>query len=373
MGNKRKSADVICSLLRSMDEMVVHYHPTVTRTSTTVDGLIQGTAAFPGGAGLWRGQMNNGAMPEWFPESPVMFVGHNFDSVRGDEISHAQGGEVGGQFWRRLLLILEAARINPDACFFTNALMGLKPGKATGAMPSIPGYKEQCERFLQRQVEIVQPSVVVAVGAQAIKYVGRLKATQVTLRHPGDWAFRNLAERDALIAAEGKRLSEAIAQAGIERIIYQTPPDADVKRRANEGERMERMNGKHARGVDDWGFRLGTRGSFLMEALESGGKGKEQIKIEFLQRFPGSTDKSTFGVFFSDLIRPFGSASVSRCIRIESDEHGHLRLEPERARQIKAAIAAGILKEINAIPGIPPKKDQSAIDSIVEKFGVPRA
>ena len=44
--------------------------------------------------------------------------------------------------------------------------------------------------------------------------------------------------------------------------------------------------------------------------------------MEFLEQFPDAAGKSTFTVFFTDLIRPFGCASVSRCMRIEHDERG---------------------------------------------------
>jgi hypothetical protein len=254
--------------------------------------------------------------------------------------------------------------------------MGLKPGKATGAMPSVPGYKTQCQAFLSRQVEIVKPSAVVALGAQAIQYVSRLRGTYVALRHPGDWVFGELSQRDALLAAEGKKLQESLRRAGA--VIKPTLPqrgliDGKAGNPVNVKERVKRMRETQDGRTDEWGFRVGTRNSFLMDALEKGGKGKEQIKIEFLQRFPDSAGKSTFAVFFTDLIRPFGCASVSRCIRIDSDHLGHLHLDPERARQIKAAIAAGILEEINSVEGSFPKRDQLAIDEIVEKYRVPRA
>jgi hypothetical protein len=80
---RRSSAGVIRELLRTMTDTVTSYHPEVGRTISTFEGLIQGTACFPGGAGLWRGRANGGPLPECFPGAPIMFVGHNFDSVRG--------------------------------------------------------------------------------------------------------------------------------------------------------------------------------------------------------------------------------------------------------------------------------------------------
>ena len=101
---------------------------------------------------------------------------------------------------------LDAAHLEPDACFFSNALMGLKPGKATGHMPSVPEYKKQCESFLKRQVEIVRPSAVVALGAQATRYVSKINGVHVQLLHPGDRCLSSLATRDERLVAEGSKL-----------------------------------------------------------------------------------------------------------------------------------------------------------------------
>src|SRR5271156_5181302 len=202
----RKSAEVLGELLREMAAIVTSYHPTVGHTSSTVEGLIQGTSFFPGGAGLWRGLKSGGVLPEFFPPAPLMFVGHNFDSQCNYEISLARGGEVEGQFWTRLLRILEVAGITPEACFFTNALMGLKPGKAEGSMPSVPGYREECREFLKRQIEIVRPCAVVALGSNAGRHMGRLNSRYVALKHPSNWDFRPLATRDDLLRAEGEKL-----------------------------------------------------------------------------------------------------------------------------------------------------------------------
>lgn len=165
----RRSTDVVGELLRAMKETVISYHPTVGCTGLKIEDLIPGTACFPGGTGLWRGKRNGGLLPEYFPDSTVMFVGHNFDSERGYAKSLKVGGEAEGGFWTRLLRMLDAAKLQPEACFFSNALMGIKPGKAEGDMPSVPGYKEECQRFLECQIGIVNPCAVVALGARAIR------------------------------------------------------------------------------------------------------------------------------------------------------------------------------------------------------------
>ena len=49
--------------------------------------------------------------------------------------------------------------------------MGLKAGSAVGDMPTVPGYEDECKQFLIRQIEIVKPSVIVALGQKAGKRV----------------------------------------------------------------------------------------------------------------------------------------------------------------------------------------------------------
>jgi hypothetical protein len=381
MTTPRRSKEVIHCLLQAMKQTVTSYHPTVTRTSTTIDGLIAGTACFPGGSGLWRGEANGGSLPKYFPTNPVMFVAHNFDSERGFNLSFARQGEAGGEFWKRLLCMITGAVLSPDECFFTNALMGLKPGKAEGEMPSVSGYKDQCQLFLKQQVEIVRPRTVIALGVKAAKYVSELDCHFGVSKHPKDWYFRELTTRDERLLAEGKAIGSCLPEREPPSVT-ETVVQAD-RRQQDEVQLRSTPLQKNTsvthiasqqgnNETDVWGFRYGSRNSFLMKAIEAGGKSKETIKSEFLHVYPDAVGKSTFGVFFSDVIRPFGSASVSRSIRIETDQKGHIKLDSDRAPVVKAAIAKGLLKELNRVEGNAyPKKDSSAIEQILRRYGVP--
>lgn len=111
----------------------------------------------------------------------------------------------------------------------------------------------------------------------------------------------------------------------------------------------------------------------MISAIESGEKSKDAIKAEFLQAWPESEGKSTFAVFFSDVVRPLGSASVSRDVQIETAANGLVRFESERAKLLKAAIARGLLSELSAIErNIYPKQDRAAIEQILKRFGIER-
>jgi hypothetical protein len=210
---KRKARTVVQHLLDEMAATVRDYHPEVGRTGTTVDELIQGTALFPGGCGLWRGSALGGPMPEYFPDSPIMLVAHNYDSIAGHERYQQRGGEVDSSFWRILIGYLDGAGIDPADAFFTNALMGCKPGSATGKMPSVPGYEDQCLSFLRRQLEIVRPRVVIALGRDARRRLCCVLPEAQGLAHPSSWEFRPLSTRAERISTQSLRLAELVRTA----------------------------------------------------------------------------------------------------------------------------------------------------------------
>jgi hypothetical protein len=207
----RKASQMIDQLLTSMQLLVRSYHPDVRKTGSTLSELISGTAFFPGGTGLWRGNQPFGRVPDLFPDAPVMFVGHNFDSIRGYNRSIVKGGEAHSFFWGILLAYLAHARIGPEQCFFTNALMGLKPGSAVGAMPAVPGYHDECHAFLNSQIEIVNPSLIATLGKKAFSRVSKLRpgVRLVRLLHPSARELRPLATRRKVVEREGSLLSRS--------------------------------------------------------------------------------------------------------------------------------------------------------------------
>ncbi len=165
---RRNPVNVVQDLLDEMYRLVTDYPDGLHMTGRTVADLIAGTACFPGGSGLWRGNGLGGPLPDNFPERPIMFVGHNFDSVAAYGRAVQQKGEVDSTFWRNLKEFLgNAGPLDPSDCFFSNALMGLKPDKPDGKMPPCKAYRHQCQQFLVSQVRIVRPRAVVTLGGEA--------------------------------------------------------------------------------------------------------------------------------------------------------------------------------------------------------------
>jgi hypothetical protein len=182
----RFSVDVIRQLLDEMDRLVVSYPEKVERTGRTLDELIAGTAFFPGGTGLWRERIPGGSLPLQFPEKPVIFVAHNFGNLASLQDAIRERGEAHSAFanlWTNLLdFIGHASPLAPAECFFTNALMGLKPEDRSGKMPSCEAYESQCLHFLSKQVQIVDPRAIVILGGDSATFWRRAKRLCPLLR-----------------------------------------------------------------------------------------------------------------------------------------------------------------------------------------------
>ncbi len=127
---------------------------------------IEGTAFFPGGAGLWN--VSRGSPLPPMPTGGIMVLGHDFHSEAAFARSLAAGTEVKlSPTWPSLLRFLDEVGIKPEQCFFTNAYMGLRRGsRVTGRFPgaSDKPFVERCRRFLLCQLSVQRPRVVLALG-----------------------------------------------------------------------------------------------------------------------------------------------------------------------------------------------------------------
>jgi uracil-DNA glycosylase len=129
-----------------------------------------------------------------------MFVGQDFGTVgyADQVIVSGKGESTSNPTWRTLLSLLDASDIDPTSCFFTNALLGLRPG--TGMTGNAPGWRDPkllaaSRTSLLRQIQLVQPSAIFALGLPAARFLGALAPslaswgtarswTQLDARHP---------------------------------------------------------------------------------------------------------------------------------------------------------------------------------------------
>lgn len=140
-----------------------------------------------------------------------MLVAHNYDSITAFERSVARKGEVTTPLRRdRLIPYLRFAEIDPAEVFFTNALMGCKPGSAVGPMPRVPGYEDECGRFLREQIAIVRPRALIALGGDAFKCLRRVAPQATGVMHPGAREFSRLSTRDERLREQATSLRKAL-------------------------------------------------------------------------------------------------------------------------------------------------------------------
>jgi len=113
------------------------------------------------------------------PRARVLFVGEapgRYGAGRSGVPFH--GDESG----RRFESLLAVAGLTRDDVFVTNAVL-CNPLDASGRNRR-PNTSEvaRCGAFLRRQIEVVGPEVVVALGVVALEALGRIEAHGVTLR-----------------------------------------------------------------------------------------------------------------------------------------------------------------------------------------------
>jgi len=160
-------------------------HQTITnypQDVVPVNGRIKGTAFFPGGDGLWKEHQQNDELTI----GGIMIVGHNFDNVTGFQKSLQQGTEpINCPTWRNIVALLTAAKVPLEDCFFTNVYVGLMQSASNvGVFPGSKSaeFKQQCLEFLQYQISIQQPRVVLTLGGFVPALISRL-STDLS-----DWA-----------------------------------------------------------------------------------------------------------------------------------------------------------------------------------------
>jgi len=139
---------------------------------------IRGTAFFAAGAGLVVGDPGDQLPP--FPYGGVMFVGNNPDA-EASYIKRLHSGVPHGdrarpmKTWKNLYLLLDGAGVDPTSCFFTNVFVGLVRGKNPLAGVSTPAgstYRKWCRDFLTRQITVMKPRAIVALGSAALDHFG---------------------------------------------------------------------------------------------------------------------------------------------------------------------------------------------------------
>ena len=109
----------------------------------------------------------------------VMFIGEAPGRQGGDRTRVPFSGDQSGHNFTRYIASINLTR---DEIFITNSVL-CNPRKESGAnrKPSV-GESVNCAAFLSRQIELVEPRVVVTLGAVALAALSRIEYHQFSLK-----------------------------------------------------------------------------------------------------------------------------------------------------------------------------------------------
>lgn len=138
---------------------------------------LPGLGFFPGGDGLWKAPGQQSRPP--MPIGGIMVLGNNFQ-CEANYPALLETGEENRQkdaTWRGLLNFLATVHIPPSKCFFTNAYPALVEGddpKRTVRGMSDPEFLKRCRAFFLRQLALVQPRIILALGTKVPTFLAPL-------------------------------------------------------------------------------------------------------------------------------------------------------------------------------------------------------
>jgi uracil-DNA glycosylase len=123
----------------------------------------------------------------------VMFIGEAPGRQGGDRTRVPFSGDASGRNFARYL---DSIKLTRDRIFITNAAL-CNPRTATGANRKPTNTEvHNCSGFLRRQIEIIDPRVVVTLGAVSLAALKSIEYHELTLREAAgkifDWGGRLL-------------------------------------------------------------------------------------------------------------------------------------------------------------------------------------
>jgi DNA polymerase len=127
------------------------------------------------------------------PAARVMFVGEAPGRQGGDRTRVPFSGDKSGQNFTRYIASINLPRSD---LFITNAVL-CNPRKESGANRRPTGAEiKNCSEFLRRQIELIDPRVVVTLGAVALAALSAVAYHELTLKESAgrvvEWGGRLL-------------------------------------------------------------------------------------------------------------------------------------------------------------------------------------
>jgi uracil-DNA glycosylase len=119
-------------------------------------------------------------------QAPVMVIGEAPGRQGGDRTRVPFSGDASGRNFTRYL---DSINLRRDLLFITNAAL-CNPRTATGANRRPTGSEvRNCSGFLRRQIEIIEPRVVVTLGAVSLAALKSIEYHELNLREAAGKIF----------------------------------------------------------------------------------------------------------------------------------------------------------------------------------------
>jgi len=129
-----------------------------------VNEMMDVTAFFPGGKGLWL-EENSKIVPD------ILVLGHDFSTVTAYNKMLVSGeNEINSPTWRGMRNLFKDSSVDLNRCFFSNVYMGLRD--VVSMIGVFPGSKDKEFRkrnqdFLSIQILTMKPKVIITLGIPA--------------------------------------------------------------------------------------------------------------------------------------------------------------------------------------------------------------
>lgn len=136
-----------------------------------VEKMLDITAFFPGGRGLWLEQDSTD-----FPS--ILILGQDFSTVKAFEAMVAGNkADLDSPTWKNLIKLFDESDVDLKKCFFSNVFMGLRDTeKMTGKFPGArdKDFVNRNLTFLLFQIETIKPKLVITIGRPVSEMVAKL-------------------------------------------------------------------------------------------------------------------------------------------------------------------------------------------------------
>jgi len=150
------------------------------KTAPTLEALQQILAAYDGCPLKFTAK--NTCFADGTPQSPLMLIGEA--PGRDEDI---EGRPFVGRAGKLLTLMLKAIGLERDEVYIANTIPWRPPGNRTPT----PLETELCRPFIERQIELARPQILLALGGPAAKFLTGEKDGIMKLR--GRWLSHQMA------------------------------------------------------------------------------------------------------------------------------------------------------------------------------------